>query len=195
MILKKLKINEDVRFVCIYGVKNINIHDAGSLLKNIEIISNKYNTEIQLLDADSIATWEHVFFSAMHALKAFVQKRNVSKTISMESLLYASCQRQIDIGIKKLGIDKNSKNIAVLIIGNIVKNIENAKEDISSLIEAEEEDIILDIQDNNKFEKLCDLYNISNNELSAFGIKERQMDNKSFLVKIILEKSALLAIS
>ncbi len=77
----------------------------------------RQNVNIQFFDAELIATQEHLYFAVLNALQAFKNKTNLSKSPAMETMLYASAQRQIQKAIECCGIKPQTKNMAVAIIG------------------------------------------------------------------------------
>ena len=68
-------------------------------------------------DADLIATRKHLYFAVLNALQAFHNKTNVAKSLAVETMLYASAQRQIQRAIQRCGIKPQTQNMAVVIIG------------------------------------------------------------------------------
>ena len=73
--------------------------------------------DFQLFDARLVATWEHLYLAALNALVAFRSKCNISKSLAVETLLYASAQNQIQKATRLFGIKPSSSDIAVLIVG------------------------------------------------------------------------------
>ena len=78
---------------------------------------NTENVELQFFDANLIATQQHLYFAALNALQAFQNKTNISKSLAMETMLYASAQRQIQKAIQRCGIKPQTTTMAVIIIG------------------------------------------------------------------------------
>jgi len=46
--------------------------------------------EVQLFDASLVTTWEHLYFAALDSLTAFRNRENISRSLAMETMLYAS---------------------------------------------------------------------------------------------------------
>src|SRR5665647_2061860 len=84
------------------------------------------NIDIQFFEAELIASQEHLYFAVLNALQAFKNKTNLSKSIAMEIMLYASAQRQIQKAINRAGIKPQTQNMALIIVGDDPKQIENA---------------------------------------------------------------------
>ena len=104
----------------IIGAKG-KIQNVDYFLKKIQNISSEYNIIIQVFDADYIFGKNHIISSLNHAKRAFEQKNNSTNSLSMEILLYASGQRQIQKAIDKIGVKKGNTDIAI-IIENKVSN-------------------------------------------------------------------------
>ena len=86
------------------------------------------NVDIQFFDAELIATQEHLYFAVLNALQAFKNKTNLSKSLAMETMLYASAQRQIQKAIIRTGIKPQTHKMALVIVGDDPKQIETALE-------------------------------------------------------------------
>ena len=116
------------KYVEITGYQNIEFDKAEAFLK-ANRKQTQQNVDIQFFDAELIATQEHLYFAVLNALQAFKNKTNLSKSPAMETMLYASAQRQIQKAIERCGIKPQTKNMAVVIIGDDPKQIENALEE------------------------------------------------------------------
>ena len=74
--------------VVIGGFREVDVSDVDELLRRLgEAVSPHV---FQVFDADRVAGWEHLFFSAVNAVKAFQAGAAVSKSLAVEVLLYAS---------------------------------------------------------------------------------------------------------
>ena len=95
-------IKEYGKYVEITGYRNIEFDKAEIFLK-ANRKQTRQNVDIQFFDAELIATQEHLYFAVLNALQAFKNKTNLSKSPSMETMLYASAQRQIQKAINRAG--------------------------------------------------------------------------------------------
>lgn len=111
------------RYAEITGYRDVTFQKAELYLKNHRKQSN--SVELQFFDADLVATEEHLYFAILNALQAFKSKTNLSKSVAMETMLYASAQRQISKSIEHIGVKPESRNLAVAIVGEDKKQIEN----------------------------------------------------------------------
>ena len=104
------------KYAEITGYRNIKFAEAEEFLK-ANRKETPDNVDLQFFDAQLIATQEHLYFAALNALQAFRNKTNLSKSLAMETMLYASAQRQIQKAIQLCGIKPQTKTMAVIIIG------------------------------------------------------------------------------
>ncbi|MFW9856508.1 MAG: KEOPS complex subunit Cgi121 [Candidatus Thorarchaeota archaeon] len=72
----------------------------------------------QLFDNRFIWGKRHLYSAVWHAYQAATHDQMISKTLSMEMLLYAAGQRQIQKAIEILGIGSTTRNIAGVILGD-----------------------------------------------------------------------------
>ncbi|MFX0151065.1 MAG: KEOPS complex subunit Cgi121 [Candidatus Hodarchaeota archaeon] len=72
----------------------------------------------QLLDNRFVWGRQHLFSAIWHAYNAEKNDRMISKTLSMEILLYTAGQRQIKKAIKLLGVKNNTKDVLGILIGD-----------------------------------------------------------------------------
>jgi len=171
--------------VCIGGFRGVKVDDVDGLLGQLgtEVSPNIF----QLFDADHVAGWEHIYFSAVNAVKAFETETAVSKSLAIEILLYASCQDQIAEAFTILGISPTNERVALLVMGKDAAEVEHAFKSASKLL-GNEDDSVLHVYDK-KFEELRQIFSISDIELQAVaGSKE------DALIRLIIERGALLPV-
>ena len=101
--------------VVIMGARH-RIVDIDKTLKAIADLSAELEVEIQMLDANMVFGKEHLVVAVEKAERAFSQKRNISKTMGTEILLYAGAERQISKAIEKMGLKPGIEELAVIII-------------------------------------------------------------------------------
>jgi tRNA threonylcarbamoyladenosine modification (KEOPS) complex Cgi121 subunit len=175
-------------YVAITGLRNAEIEDVNEFF---DLVRKKVaSVEIQIFDANLIAGWDHLYFAALNALKAFEGKLNISNTLAMETLLYASAQRQIDKAIGLLGIKPESSQIAVLAIAKTPKEVDSALETISKMVSGDCDDSILELT-GEKMEKIRRLFKVSDLELES-KLKRKGLEKKA-LADLVIEHMALLA--
>lgn len=182
------KLEEFGRYVAIAGFRNAQIEDVNAFFNHAR--EKAADAEIQIFDANLIAGWEHLYFAAINALNAFQSKLNISNSLAMETLLYASAQRQIKNAIELLGIKPDAPQIAVLVIAKTLKEANSALETVSKLLSGERDDSILELTDK-KMEGVRRLFAISDLELESKSARKGL--EKEALVDLVIEHVALLA--
>jgi KEOPS complex subunit Cgi121 len=182
------EIEEFRKYVALAGFRNVKIKHIEEFLKMIRK-EKPSSVEIQFFDAKFVATWQHLYFAALNALTALKNGENTSESLAMESLLYASAQRQIRKAMKLLGIKANSSEIAVLIIGERLELVRLALSLVSKQVEAKCDDTVLGLSK----EKIADIqkvFVISDVELETVMKKDGL---EKALTDLVIERMALLA--
>jgi KEOPS complex subunit Cgi121 len=80
----------------------------------------------QLFDNRYIWGYRHLYSAVWHALNAEKNNRMISKTLSIEVLLYVAAQRQIRKAIDLLGVKETTKDIAGILLGGTSQQLINA---------------------------------------------------------------------
>jgi KEOPS complex subunit Cgi121 len=173
-------------YVEITGYRNIAFTSAEQFLK--ENRKQTQITDIQFFDADLIATREHLYFAVLNALQAFKGKTNISKSPAMETILYASAQRQIQKAIERCGIKPQTTSMAVIIVSDDQKQIETLLQAVTQCVGAEPDESVLALT-NSKMERIKKAFGITDREVrvSTDGNSERA------IVNLVIERIALLA--
>jgi len=184
-----MKINEYDRIVMILGFREVKIDDVNDFLNRIR--RRLAPMSIQLFDADYVAGRLHLFLASLNALKAFKQGQNISGTLEVESLLYASGQRQISRAIEMVGLRPNTSKIAALIFLSSEREAREAEEETSKLIPRIRDERVLKAKDEEKIQKLIETFGITKLELET--VKRNKEGIGEALTKVIIERSALLA--
>ncbi|UCG44551.1 MAG: hypothetical protein JSV58_03865 [Candidatus Bathyarchaeota archaeon] len=170
------------KYVGITGFKDARITDVETLLSQARRRMKK--TQIQFFNAKLIAGWEHLYFAALNALSVFKSKLNISNSLAVETLLYASSQRQINKAVEMLGITRESSEIAVLVITDTKQGADEALKAVVQLISGDQDEGVLDLTAE-KDEGIKELFDISDLELEAAS-KEKG------LLSLVIEHMALL---
>ncbi len=143
---------------------------------------------IQLFDSDKVAGADHLRFAVLNAMKAFASKTNVSETLAIEILLYASGRTQIGEAIRLLGTTDNTKNLALLIVADNETLICESLAKIHSLVPGTVDDSILDKWN---AEEVVRLFDIKEEEIRA--VRRRGESLKSSIYRLVLERMAILS--
>lgn len=140
----------------------------------------------QVFNANRVAGWEHLYHAAINAIKAHQTCSMISNSISIEVILYASCQDQIFKAFRIMGIRPGLDRVALVIFAS------NRDEALDAYRMAElrigaRDDSVMKITDR-KFEELVRVFGVTEEELVSLNDVRRES-----LRDIIIEKGALLA--
>ena len=137
----------------------------------LEIIK-KHDSEAQILNATRVCGREHLEVAYEHARRAFQEGRNKSRSIGMETMLYASTKRQIKEAIEFMGARVEGEYAFIFFNLDEKKAVEIVKE-----LGLEVDDKVLEPS----MEKL--LYFVEEQEM--------QTVDKSFYFDLLFEKVAM----
>jgi len=171
----------------IAGFRDVRIENVDKFFQTVK--DQTGNVCLQFFDASLVAGSEHLHFAALNALNAFKSKTNISSNLAMETLLYASAQRQIKEAVKLIGIKPRISCVAVLVLSENRYQASAVLKAVSKLMGGRRDDSVVDLSD----DKMADLkrfFNISNVELEAK--KDRPDAEKQALADLVIEHMALL---
>lgn len=140
------------------------IDSVGDTLDEVNSIK-KDGEIIQLLNADSIVSKNHVIHGVNQAFLAFERGENLAKDISVEIVLRISAQRQISKAFKMLGLREGQMNLCAVMI-----NCDDCASRISSLFDLDESVMEPD------FDNLASVYKISKEELDNMSVEDIIID-------------------
>ena len=180
-------IQEFMAYAEITGFRNVEIRDPAYLLNAIR--REQREITVQLLNAELIATWQHLYFALINALTAFYTKRNISKKVAVEIILYASAQRQIRKAIELIGVKCNTANVAVVITSEDQDAVASALNSVSKHTRSKPDETVLGLSEG-KISKIRSAFNISEIELKTI---EKSDAIQQGLVDIVCERMALLS--
>lgn len=183
----RFHIYEFNKCVVITGYRNIIPNKVEAFLKSYRKQNTK-DAEIQFFEADLIASEQHLYFAILNALQAFKNRTNISKSIAMETMLYASTQHQIQKAIDFIGITPKTKNLAVIIIAEQIDQIEKLLQELSTCVGSKVDQTTLRIT-NEKKERIVKAFKIDNKEIET--LTESKL--KDAIENLIIERVALLA--
>jgi tRNA threonylcarbamoyladenosine modification (KEOPS) complex Cgi121 subunit len=182
-------IREFRKSLIITGFGNARIKNVADFLKAVSADKGA-GVEVQFFDARLVATWEHLYFATLDALTAFKNEENISKTLAMETMLYASVQHQITKATELAGIKPTSTEIALLVIGNTGGEAKSALAAIQARIRGQADDGILEMSEE-KAKAIKKAFGISDLELEA--VRKGGEEEEKALVNLVIERMALLA--
>jgi len=147
----------------ILGFKGM-VDSVGDTLDRINSIK-KDGEIIQLLNADSVASTNHIIHGVNQAFLAFERGENLAKDISVEIVLRCSAQRQISKAFAMLGLKDGQMNLCAVMI-----NCDDYSSELGVMFERD--DGVLRGDDL----KLMDLYKISESETDNMSIEKVIID-------------------
>jgi tRNA threonylcarbamoyladenosine modification (KEOPS) complex Cgi121 subunit len=175
-------------YIAIAGFKNVKIKEVNGFLERVRREARE--AHVQFFDAKLIASQQHLYFAAVNALKAFEKKSNISSSLAVEALLYASAQRQIRKAVDTLGVKQDSSQVAVLVIAENRQGMDDCSKVVSRLIPGERDDGVLELTDE-KIGGIKKLFGISDLEIEA-KLRRKGLEREA-LADLVIEHVALLA--
>lgn len=176
------------RYAEITGYKNIKFTQAEAFLKANRREAAE-NVDLQFFDAELIAAPEHLYFAVLNALQAFQGSTNISKSLAMETILYASAQRQIQKAIQRCGIKAETTSMAVVIIGCNPAQVTGLLGKVTECMGGQPDEKVLELTEL-KAQKIIEAFQISEEELSTVSSGRSRFEAVSDLV---IERAALLS--
>ncbi len=153
------------------------------LLSRISTVTSKMQVPVQAFDASAIFGKNHLIAAFHHAQRAFEQNRNRTRTIEVETLLYAAGLRQISRALERVGVGKNTKNYAIAIFHSDEVKIQPILDELGLV----RDDSVLDWTSDTELEaqKNPAVFGIGKDEIEAAGGAEK-------IPMLVLERVALL---
>lgn len=171
--------------VSIGGFRDVHAADVDELLSRVR--GAAHPSPFQLFDADRVAGWKHLYFAAVNAVNALEGGTAISRSLAMESLLYASCQDQIDRALKLIGVSRETERVALVVFAKSLVYAERTFSVVSSVLGVAD-DSVLKVE-GVKFERIKEAFSVSDLELEAVGGPREEA-----LTWLVVERGALLSI-
>ena len=140
------------------------INSIGETLDYIDSIKEDGEI-IQLLNADSIVSKNHIIHGVNQALLAFDRGENLANDLSVEISLRCSAQRQISKAFNILGLKEGEMNLCVILI-----NSKDHFEELSKIFTPD--DSVFDLDESN----LIKIYKISDDEIINMSLEDIIID-------------------
>ena len=185
MILEKVEKNK----LMIQGFVNCKVVESTAVLRELRLDFPKF--EVQLFRADRIAGKDHLLFAAMGAVRAFRQDRQRARTLAVELLIYASCQRQISKAIRLLGVGPHTSDVALVALTNDTTH-QDLRQAACAALDAHQDDNVIEILSKKKVLELKKAFDISAIEVAATMLPYEE--ERSVLKRLIIERTALMSV-
>ena len=91
--------------------------EAQRVMTETVALASKRGADVLILKADMVFGLDHIKAAYCHAKEAIDDGRGASDSITMETLLYASGERQLGSAIKKMSVDQRTEEIVVVLLG------------------------------------------------------------------------------
>jgi len=169
------------------GFRDVEIRDVNRFLQAVK--DKTGGVVVQFFDASLIAGVEHLRFAALNALNAFKSKVNISDSLAMEILLYASSRRQIKEAVMHLGIKPDIRSVVVLILAETGSQVSSAMKVVDGLLVGRRDDSVLELTEA-KEAGLKKFFKISEAELESKAVQKGE--ETRVLTDLIIEHLALL---
>jgi len=184
-----LDLSEDGRFVVVSAFRVPQAMDPSVTLK--ELRAAVPGREIQFVDGGRVAGKEHLEIAAINASHAFKSGISISRSLAMETLLYASAQRQIDAAIANIGVTQESKTVGLIAFSETEEDARILEGRIAQIIRVELNEELLEEWSGEKARNIAALYGISATELEAIKMPRQEIEKA--IKKAVVERVALLS--
>lgn len=166
------------------------------------------NAILQFFNSTYILNEKHVFSAAYYAQKAFQNDLNIANTKNIELFLYLAASRQIKVALDRFGLTDAQLEQGKITYCIITKQnqMQEMNEFIMEYLSAEEISYSINNQSQEKLDKIKDIFEISDAQLTS-ALKSQAEANKSLseikndpfwiaiaLHELICEKMAILSL-
>lgn len=182
------RIQEYDKYVEITGFRQVQFAQAEDFLKTNRR-DGGLGVDLQFFDADLVASQRHLYFAALNGLQAFRDGRNISKSLAVEVMLYASAQRQIQRAIERCGIKPQTANMATVVVGENPVEIKAAVDAVGRCVGSTADDSVLEVTAA-KRGLIMEAFSIKPQEIDAVL---RGGDVDEAVINLVVERVALLA--
>jgi tRNA threonylcarbamoyladenosine modification (KEOPS) complex Cgi121 subunit len=184
-----LDLSKDGKFVAVSAFKTPANVDPSHIFKSLRTAIPDAN--VQFFDGRRVAGKEHLEIATISALHAFKAGTNISRSVEMETLLYASAQRQIDVAISRLGVTRDAKTVAFVALSDTRDGVDTLEDRIAQLVGTEMNNALLDEWSEEKVTEIMKIYEIEAVELEAITMPDHE--TKDAVKKAVIERVALLS--
>jgi len=184
--MKSATIKGSMLSVAIGGFREVPIESFVSLFTIVSAAASP--EQFQLLDAEKVAGWNHLYMAVVNAVKRIDNGTAISKNLPVETLITVSCQDQITKSFETLGVNSSTRNLAIIVFSNDIFEAEKSFKRVEEKL-GHSDDTVLQMSPA-KYETLKRLFGIKELEIKALGI-----DASEALTSILVERGALLSLN
>jgi len=163
------------------------VADVNAALKLAREAELNFGVTVQLFDALLVATWEHVYFSVLNAVKATKAGKSIARSLGMEVLVRLSGQRQVSVALEMFGLKSGCRMFGLVVVGKEESEVRGVARFLAEKLGLEEDDTVFSLN-REKAELIKKAFNIIDKELSA----TQAGGEFEALAKCCIERGALL---
>lgn len=193
--LQKVIIGSSTHIVGLFGVTLTEALSPEALFNLLEPMLTAKALKMQLVNADFIASPDHLLFATIHALMAFQRGNNRASTLPTEILRFAAAQRQISKALDALGLDHHTQHIGGILVHKNASQLRHAYQEFLRIVPCKETPEVLHITSTAKLAAIQELFEITDLELAATASTTKVSDHQQAVQKLVYDRCALLAIS
>ena len=146
---------------------------------------------VQFVDLDRTAGHTHILFATYNALKAHVLDKMISRSAAIEILLYVAAERQIAQAFERMGVQKDTRRVAVIAAGS--SGVLSLVEDyLRNSFNHECSDGLLDEWTEQRAVTILKVFSVAPNEIET-ATRSGNSTQKP-IQRLVIERSALLAV-
>lgn len=191
MLIEELYYEDDVLFVGFAEIENVNTLSKDDLISLASKVP-EHVLAIQFLDSSLISGLGHLLSASQNALNAWKGNYALSRTLSVEILVYASAQRQISKALDIIGISEKSRTLALVVLGDNQEKVRYATDDIISQVGHETKQMFE--QNQERFERVSRAFSISMVEIQTISNSDQLDDLFDALTRCVMNKVSLVAL-
>ncbi len=170
-------------FVAVGGFRVAGVGDPRALVRAVGEAASPQVA--QIVDAGRVAGRDHLYMAAVNAARSTETGMAVSKSITVEALLYASAQDQITKALATMGVSVGSTRVALIVFAHGRGEAEEAYSRAAKLLGVEDDGVLeIDVE---KAKVLREAYGVGDEELEAAG-------GPGALGRLVVERGALLSL-
>ncbi len=166
--------------------------DNREILENIDKLLNDLKTSnclVVIFRASHVISLKQILFAAVSAILAFKSKTNIARKLDVEILVRLSSESQIDEAIKKISMDRETKDAGICVLSRSKEELQEFSKKLTEIIdglEFNEEDL----HTIDRINAAKNFYNITDEEINS--VQARELHEAVLL--LILERIATIDI-
>lgn len=159
---------------------HMKVKNTNDLFQKLAEIGGRNRTISQIFDASSIAGKGHLLHAARLALIAHATRKSFAQSLDIELVCWTAGLRQIERALKRVGIRRGERSVALLTIGNSHKQVRRAQMEVTKKLGIKKDDKVLEITPNRNRD-LVKIFSIHERELEAASVGELILERVSLL--------------